>query len=169
MSPEVTITRSEVLIVDKVEPKTFQGETQGIHVFCKDGAKHLVNLKHKDLWQVFQPGRAVEVGYGEYMNKEFIHTAKLVAAPPPTKPLPPPTMAEKSPESQKPPSALETAVKALNSGDSKQTINRDGSIEGQVAAKIGSELMVAKIITPDSDFGKATIEWALSKLKLSLW
>lgn len=38
------------------------------------------------------------------------------------------------------------------------------SIESQTAAKIGAELLVAKIITPTDPLGKATISWALSRL-----
>lgn len=43
-------------------------------------------------------------------------------------------------------------------------IDKRQSIESQVAAKIGAELMAAKIILWDSPLGKATIAWCLARL-----
>ena len=72
--PEVEIIRKEIFTVDHCETDDYGNMTVTDHA----GGTHKVNAKHKAIHPVFEPGIAVEVGYGEYMQKEFIHTARQV-------------------------------------------------------------------------------------------
>ena len=82
--PEVTIVREEIIVVDHATPDSYGN----LMVTDKTGREHRVNQKHSSLHPIFQPDMAVKVGYGNFMNKEFIHTAIQVKdnLPPPVKP-----------------------------------------------------------------------------------
>jgi hypothetical protein len=86
--PEVEIIRTDIFTVGHSRLDDFGNMV----ITDKAGQEHKVNQKHKTLFSIFADGMAVEVGYGSYMNKEYIHTAKQVkdGLPPPQKPLPPP-------------------------------------------------------------------------------
>lgn len=85
---EVTIVRKEIIVVDHVVPDSYGN----LIVADKAGNEYRVNANHNSLHPVFQPGAAVELGYGNFMNKEYIHTAVQVKdnIPPPRKPEPVP-------------------------------------------------------------------------------
>ncbi len=81
--PEVAIVRTEIFTIESVALDGYGN----LVVIDKTGKERRVNKKHESLHPVFVAGQAVEVGLGNFMNKEFIHTAKAVAeglAPPPT-------------------------------------------------------------------------------------
>ncbi len=69
--PEVEIIKKEIIIVDHATIDT----AGNLIVTDKVGKEHKVNKNHAAIHSVFEPGMAVEVGYGKYMNTEFIHTA----------------------------------------------------------------------------------------------
>ena len=85
---EVAIVRTEIFTVESVALDGYGN----LIVIDKTGKERRVNKKHESLHPVFVAGQAVEVGLGNFMNREFIHTAKAVAeglAPPVTsKPAP---------------------------------------------------------------------------------
>ena len=71
---EVAIVRTEIFTVESASPDSYEN----LIVTDKAGVEHRINSKHSSLHPIFQPGKGVEVGYGNFMNREFIHTAKLV-------------------------------------------------------------------------------------------
>jgi len=73
--PEVEIIREEIFVVDRCEVNSY-GD---LLVTDQQGNEHKVNNKHQSIHKMFENGKAVKVGYGKYMNREFIHTAVQVA------------------------------------------------------------------------------------------
>ena len=72
---EPEITRSEVVVVDSKELNDY-----GDLIFKdKGGNSHKISNKRADaLSRFIVEGKAVELNYSEYMNKEYIYTARLV-------------------------------------------------------------------------------------------
>lgn len=68
---QVEIIRKEIIVVDHAN----LDQDGNLIVVDKDKKSHKVNQRHSSLHPVFQPGMAIELGYGSYMNREFIHTA----------------------------------------------------------------------------------------------
>ena len=71
---EPEIVRTEVIVVDVAHTNDY-GD---LMVTDKGGGAHKIGNKRPHLFDQFIPGRAVELGYATYMNKEYIATAKLV-------------------------------------------------------------------------------------------
>jgi len=82
MARQVEIVREEIILVDRTENDNYGN----LVVTGKDGKEIRINSKHEPIHSVFQPGVAVKVGYGSYMNREYIHTAVQVVLPPPREP-----------------------------------------------------------------------------------
>lgn len=78
------IIRKEVVVVDTSDYNKY-----GDLIFKdKGGAEHKIGAKRIELAKQIVEGRAVELGYAEYMNNEYIAEARLVeeGLPPPTTP-----------------------------------------------------------------------------------
>ena len=75
---EVTITRKEIIVVDKVSSNEY-----GDLVFTsKDGKSFKVKEKRSQYFiDVILEGRAVELSLSEYMKTEYVYSAKLVDLP----------------------------------------------------------------------------------------
>ncbi len=70
---DVEIIRTEV-----IEVKDSRLDDYGnLIVQDTNNNEYRVNKKHEYLHPTFQVGAVVQVGFGEYMKKEFIHTASL--------------------------------------------------------------------------------------------
>ncbi len=137
-----TITKTEDIVVEKADPN----EYGDLIVTDKVGKEHKIGKKRSSLFPVFTPGTAVHLSYSVYMNKEYIANA----------------------------TPLDQMIKVYEPEPTKQTNKQKtgvwnrpdntASIETQVAAKIGSELLSTKIIDLNTDLGKATINWCLKRL-----
>ncbi len=80
------IIRKEVVVVESMDYDKY-----GNLLFKdKGGNDHKIGVKRIELAKQIVEGRAVELGYSEYMNKEYIAEAKLVEGglPPPVTPIP---------------------------------------------------------------------------------
>ncbi len=131
---EVDIIRTEVFVVDHSD----QDEYGNLNVVSKEGKAYRINKKHEPIHSMFTDEMAVEVGYGYFMNKEFIHTARQVKdAIGPTaqetlaKPEPAPT-----PRSEPAPQAVGMTTKEL--GD----MIRAGKLVEVFGSEVGSGLVV---------------------------
>ncbi len=71
---ETQIVRTETIIADICEKNQY-GD---LVVTDKAGNDHKIGNKRAVLFDQFIPGRATEVGYATYMNRDYIATAKLV-------------------------------------------------------------------------------------------
>ena len=146
--PEVEIIRKSIFVVDHTELDEEYGK---LIITDKEGKTHTVNKKHESLHPVFADGIAVEVGYGSYMNKEFIHTARQVkdALPPPVPvaiPKAPPDAPQPATSINKPPAAPPPSTSRRPPLDDKTR---------GVALSYAKDMAVAKIIEKEK-----ILDWA---------
>uniref|UniRef100_A0A6M3IIK8 Uncharacterized protein n=1 Tax=viral metagenome TaxID=1070528 RepID=A0A6M3IIK8_9ZZZZ len=111
---ETKITRKEVFVTESSELNKY-GD---LIVTDKAGKTHKIGKKRPNLFDVFQPDRAVEVGYGEYMNREYIAVAHPVAeglAPPIPAETSKPVEGQPVPSGEKTPMSKDHSIARLNS------------------------------------------------------
>jgi len=68
---DTPIVKTEVFTVKSANKNTY-GD---LEVITTGGAKHKIGKKREGLFNIFQEGAEVEVGYSVYMNKEYIAAA----------------------------------------------------------------------------------------------
>ncbi len=109
--PEVAIVRTEIFTVESTSLDGYGS----LVVLDKAGQEHKINKKHESLHPIFQAGQAVEVGYGNFMDHDFIHTAKAVAEglAPPVAPKPAPTEEQPAPKTTIAPQAVGMMTKEI--------------------------------------------------------
>jgi hypothetical protein len=76
--PQTQIIREQIIVVDHSETDQYGN----LIVTDKRGDKYKIGAKRSALFGVIVPGRAVKLGYGTYMNKDYIADAVLVETPP---------------------------------------------------------------------------------------
>ncbi len=129
--PEVAIVRTEIFTVESTSLDGYGS----LVILDKAGQEHKVNKKHESLHHVFQAGLAVEVGYGNFMDHDFIHTAKAVAEG-----LAPPVVSKPASTEEQPAPKIAIAPQAVGKTGYKADPAKMSSIERQVAIKLACDI-----------------------------
>ncbi len=136
------IIRTEIFVVDHSETNNYGNL---IVTPKEDGGvttkTYKVGNKRSSLFDVFQPDTAVEVGYSEYMNREYIASARQVKDAIPDKPVklpePAPRIVESSiPKPEPKPEIAPQPVGKFYKADPAKT----DSIERQVSIKLACDI-----------------------------
>jgi len=88
MPRDVEIIKKEVVVLGGDDQGPPVEDDDYLHFFDEGGSSHRIKLNRKSAVELIKnnPGKAVQLNYGSYMNNEFIHSVELVKTPPAVKP-----------------------------------------------------------------------------------
>ena len=88
MPRDVEIIKKEVVVLGGDDQGPPVEDDDYLHFFDEGGSSHRIKLNRKSAVELIKnnPGKAVQLNYGSYMNNEFIHNVELVKTPPAVKP-----------------------------------------------------------------------------------
>jgi len=135
------IEDGDIVVIDKVEDDSYDGKE-----FKKvtDKAGNKFNVKSgrggalRDKWPLLEEGAAIKLQVGEFNGKPFVKDFTVVKD--------------------------ELASKATEKAQTQVRVEKNDSIEAQVAFKGMVELISTGMVGKDTKEYRATIEWAMSRL-----
>ena len=134
--PKVEIIKQDIVVIHP-DPQNMSEDESYLHFADQSGAMHRIKKNRTSAIELIKnnPGKAVSLNYGSYMNKEFIHTVDLVG--------------DKLPPSVEPPKDMTPPRAAPVKMDSK---NRSFALAyakdiGVAKIMMGGDMSTMKIIT----------------------
>jgi len=79
MAREVEIIKQDIVVIHP-DPQNMSEDESYLHFADQSGAMHRIKKNRTSAVELIKnnPGKAVSLNYGSYMNKEYIHTVDLV-------------------------------------------------------------------------------------------